>query len=65
MPAIQVNVLAVLVAAVLSIALGAVWYSPALFARQWMAPQLAASVIDAGYQLAYLLIIGVLLALWR
>src|SRR5256885_16799024 len=32
----NVNLLAVLVAAVLTIALGAVWYSPVLFAKQWM-----------------------------
>src|SRR5207253_9570578 len=30
------NVLAVLVAAVLTMVLGAVWYSPVLFAKQWM-----------------------------
>ena len=33
----DVNVLAVLVAAVLTFGLGALWYSPRLFARQWMA----------------------------
>lgn len=139
MPVTNVNILAVLVAAVLSIVVGAVWYSPALFAKQWMAAQgytpemvehfrqkrmvrayavsfacyfvmayvlslfatytgattfvqglwlgflvwlgfaapigltgnmfsgkpFAAWVIDAGYQLTYLLIIGVLLTLWR
>lgn len=32
-----VNVLAVLVAAVLTFGLGALWYSPLLFARRWMA----------------------------
>src|SRR5256884_1341327 len=36
MPTDNVNLLAVLVAAVLTIALGAVWYSPVLFAKQWM-----------------------------
>src|SRR5437879_12939680 len=36
MPTANVNLLAVLVAAVLTIALGAVWYSPVLFAKQWM-----------------------------
>jgi len=139
MPMTHVNALAVLVAAVLTLALGAIWYSPVLFARQWMAAQghtpealeqmkqkgmvrayavsflcylvmayvlallasytqaasfaqglwlgflvwlgfaatigltghvfshkpIAAWVIDAGYQLAYLLIMSVVLALWR
>lgn len=32
-----VNVLAVLVAAVLNMVAGALWYSPLLFARQWVA----------------------------
>src|SRR2546421_12816785 len=36
MPTANVNLLAVLVAAVLTIVLGAVWYSPVLFAKQWM-----------------------------
>src|SRR3989442_14553355 len=36
MPTANINVLAVLVAAVLTMALGAVWYSPVLFAKQWM-----------------------------
>ena len=36
MPTANVNLLAVLVAAILTIALGAVWYSPVLFAKQWM-----------------------------
>ncbi len=33
---LYVNFLAVLVAALASFALGALWYSPALFAKQWM-----------------------------
>lgn len=139
MPTANINVLAILVAAVLTFVLGMVWYSPALFARQWMAAQgytpekleemkrkgmtrayaasvlcnfvtayvvallasytsattfaqglwlgflswlgfaatigltanlfsgkpLAAWVIDAGYQLAYLVLMGVLLSVWR
>ena len=32
-----VNVLAVLTAAALTFGLGALWYSPLLFARRWMA----------------------------
>src|SRR2546425_787367 len=39
MPMTHVNALAVLVAAVLTMVLGAVWYSPVLFAKQWMAAQ--------------------------
>ncbi|HKW41364.1 MAG TPA: DUF1761 domain-containing protein [Gemmatimonadales bacterium] len=139
MPTANVNILAVLVAALLTFVLGAFWYSPVLFAKQWMAAQgytpeklqemkkrgatrayvvsvlcyvvmayvlsllasytnsttlaqglwlgflswlgfaatigltanmfsekpIAAWVIDAGYQLAYLLIMGALLSLWR
>src|SRR5436189_1970223 len=139
MPTANINILAVLVAAVLTIVLGAVWYSPVLFAKQWMAAQghtpealeqmkrkgmvraytvsflcylvmahvvallasytqaatfvqglwlgfllwlgfaaticltanvfsnnpIAVWVIDAGYQLAYLLLMGVVVALWK
>lgn len=32
----QVNILAILVAAVAAFALGALWYSPVLFAKPWM-----------------------------
>ena len=139
MPTANVNILAVLVAALLTFLLGAFWYSPVLFAKQWMAAQgyapekldamkrrgatrayvvsvvcyvvmayvvallasytnsttlaqglwlgflswlgfaatigltahmfsekpIAAWVIDAGYQLAYLVIMGALLSVWR
>jgi uncharacterized protein DUF1761 len=139
MPTANVNILAVFVAAIVALVLGAFWYSPLLFARQWMQAQgytpekveamkkqrltrgylvsllcyvvmayvlallasytnatsvvqglwlgflawlgfaatiglianvfsekpIAAWVIDAGYQLAYLLIMGAVLALWR
>lgn len=133
-----INLVAVLVAALVAFILGALWYSPVLFARQWMAAQghtpeklaamqpqmartyslsfgcflvtafvlallsgrlgitaalggaklggltwlgfaatigltanlysgkpLAAWIIDAGYQLVYLVTMGVILALWR
>ena len=139
MPTANINILAVLVAAVLTFVLGAVWYSPVLFAKQWMAAQgytpekleemkrkgvtrayavsvlcylvtayvmallvsytnsttlaqglwlgllswlgfaatvgltanmvsekpIAAWVLDAGYQLSYLVLMGVLLSVWR
>src|SRR5437879_10101111 len=39
MPTANVNILAVIVAAVLTFVLGAVWYSPVMFAKQWMAAQ--------------------------
>src|SRR5439155_25204738 len=39
MPTANVNILAVLVAGVLTLVLGGVWYSPILFAKQWMAAQ--------------------------
>lgn len=139
MPTANVNIVAVLVAALLTFVLGAFWYSPLLFARQWMQAQgytpdkveemrkrgmtrayavsvlcylvmayvvallasytnattlaqglwlgflawlgfaatigltanmfsekpIAAWVIDAGYQLAYLVLMGAILSLWR
>src|ERR1043166_6664148 len=133
MPTANVNILAVLVAAVLTLVLGGVWYSPILFAKQWMAAQgytpekleamkqkgvtraylvsllcylvmayvvallvsytnattlaqglwlgfaapigltanvfsekpIAAWVVDAGYQLAHLVLMGALLSVWR
>jgi Protein of unknown function (DUF1761) len=37
MPQIDVNWLAIIVAAVAAFAIGALWYSPVLFGRQWMA----------------------------
>ena len=36
MPAVQINYLAVLVAALATFFLGALWYSPILFAKAWM-----------------------------
>ena len=33
----NINLVAVLVAAIVQMVIGAVWYSPALFARQWLA----------------------------
>jgi hypothetical protein len=138
MPPFTVNYLAVVVAGVAAFMLGALWYSPALFARQWVAAQghtpeklaamrqqmtktyaisfvcflvtawvmavlisrvgvtgalggmklggitwlgfaatigltsnlysgkpLTAFLIDAGYQLVYLIVMGVILAVWR
>jgi len=134
MPTANVNILAVIVAAVATFVLGAVWYSPVLFAKQWMqahgyTPEqleamkqrgvarayavsalcylvmayvlallassfvqglwlgfllwlgfaatigltanmfsdnpLAVWVIDAGYQLAYLLLMGVIVTVWH
>ncbi|HYU00045.1 MAG TPA: DUF1761 domain-containing protein [Gemmatimonadales bacterium] len=139
MPTANVNILAVIVAAVATLILGAVWYSPVLFAKAWIqahgyTPEkleemkkrgvtrayavsglcylvmayvlallasytqatsfvqglwlgfllwlgfaatigltanvfsnnpIAVWVIDAGYQLAYLLLMGVVVALWK
>src|SRR5438128_11151428 len=39
MPTANVNIVAILVAALLTFVLGAFWYSPVLFARQWMQAQ--------------------------
>ena len=37
MPQIDVNWLAIIIAAIAAFAIGALWYSPMLFGRQWMA----------------------------
>ncbi len=37
MPSVDINYLAVVIAAVVNMIVGAVWYSPALFAKQWVA----------------------------
>ena len=37
MPNVDINYLAVVVAAVVNMVVGALWYSPALFAKQWAA----------------------------
>ncbi len=37
MPHVDINYLAVVVAAAINMVVGAVWYSPALFAKQWSA----------------------------
>lgn len=36
MPAVHINLLAVLVAAVVNMIIGALWYSPLLFSKLWM-----------------------------
>jgi len=37
MPQVTINYLAVLLSAVINMAIGMVWYSPALFAKPWLA----------------------------
>ena len=37
MPSVDINYLAVVAAAVVNMVVGAIWYSPALFAKQWAA----------------------------
>jgi hypothetical protein len=37
MPEVSINLLAVLIAAVINMVLGALWYSPVLFAKPWLA----------------------------
>lgn len=37
MPEVSINLLAVLIAAIINMVLGALWYSPALFAKTWLA----------------------------
>ncbi len=36
MPEVSINLLAVLIAAIINMVLGALWYSPALFAKSWL-----------------------------
>ncbi len=36
MPVVDINYVAVIIAAAANMVLGAVWYSPVLFAKQWM-----------------------------
>lgn len=63
----DVNYLAVIVGALVYFGIGALWYSPALFATPWM----AASGVQPGNQIPVglfalsLAVIGVLVAVWR
>jgi hypothetical protein len=36
MPSVSINLAAIIVAALINMAIGAMWYSPLLFAKQWM-----------------------------
>jgi hypothetical protein len=36
MPSVDINVMTVIAAAVVNMIIGSVWYSPALFAKQWV-----------------------------
>jgi hypothetical protein len=55
MPPVDINYLAVLVAAALAMAVGALWYSPVLFARQWMKAVGKKAEDLSGAQSAYML----------
>lgn len=80
MPQVDVNYLAIIVAAIINLVLGFLWYGP-LFGRRWMAlahvtpQQMGGGVakitvgsfvvaLVTGYQLVTLLIAGALLAVW-
>ena len=69
MPQIDVNWLAIIVAAIAAFAIGALWYSPALFGRQWMAAhghtpeKLAAMQSSMGKTYAYSFMTYVIMAM--
>lgn len=69
MPQFDVNWLAIIVAAVAAFAIGALWYSPVLFARQWMAAhghtpeKLAAMQSSMGKTYAFSFITYVIMAM--
>jgi hypothetical protein len=46
MPTANVNILAVFVAAMATFILGAVWYSPVLFGKQWVEAHARLSPLD-------------------
>lgn len=48
MPTANVNILAVFVAAMATFILGAVWYSPVLFGRQWVLDGTAPRGVEVG-----------------
>ena len=65
MPNIDINWLAIIVAAVMSMAIGALWYSPTLFGRQW-AKLLSKKVGDMGDSKAGYMVtaLGALIQAW-
>ena len=69
MPQIDVNWLAIIVAAIAAFAIGALWYSPMLFGRQWMAAhghtpeKLAAMQSSMGKTYAFSFITYVIMAM--
>ena len=64
MPYLHVNVFAVLLAAAAAFGLGALWYSPILFAKQWMARAVFLAVVVFGVsRVARLNLLGYFLVL--
>ena len=67
MPEVSVNYLAVVVAAVASMIIGAIWYSPRVFGRMWMRltgktmDQMAGQSAGRGYLVTF---IGSLVTAW-
>lgn len=60
----SLNPLAIAVAAVVSAALGAAWYSPLLFGPRWMA-ELGKTQDQLGYRALYLVLMGAICGGWR
>jgi hypothetical protein len=69
MPQVHINFLAVIVAAVVAFAIGALWYSPLLFAKKWVEAhgyteeQVAEMQKGAGKAYAITLVCDILIAL--
>lgn len=67
MPQVEINYVAVVIAAVLNMAIGFFWYSKALFAKQWMKAigKTEAEIKAGGNNAAYgLTMVGALVMAW-
>jgi len=61
----DVNIWAVLLAAVSSFLLGGLWYSPMLFLKPWNAAMGRTEFIDGGYHTGQFVLYGVILGTWH
>jgi Protein of unknown function (DUF1761) len=70
---VDLNYFAVVVAALVPMVLGAVWYTPVLFGRQWLAASgntffvgrpRTLYLIDSGYYLVSFLVMGAIHGVW-
>jgi hypothetical protein len=64
MPSVDINYAAVVVAAIINMAVGALWYSPALFAKEWL-KLTGKKDMKAGGQMGYAVsAVGALIQSW-